>query len=108
MNLAATVQDGIAHGLNDPGQLVRADVRMRVYQDVRRGSVLAKHPQNLLHVAPLLAARVELPVRVGAGSAFAETVVRLRVHCLRARYLRQVALAAAHILAPFYHYRAQA
>ena len=51
----ATTAYGFAHVLNDAGQFVGTDVRVRVAQDGCRCSVLAEYVENLLHVAALLA-----------------------------------------------------
>ena len=108
VHLAATLQDGVPHVLDDTRQLIRTNVRVGIHQDGRRRAVLAEHVQNLVHIAPLLAAGIKLAVGVSACAPFAKAVVRLRVDGLRTAYLRQVFLAGMHILAPLHHHGAQA
>ena len=64
--------------------------------------MLTEHIQNFLNISPLLAAGVELAVRVCAGTTLAKAVVALRIYLLPLRYLRQVELALAHVLAPLH------
>lgn len=52
-------------------------------------------------IAALLGPRVELAVRVGAGSALAETVVGLRIHPTFPDEGHEVPTALAHGLSPF-------
>ena len=102
MHLSPAVQDGLAHVLYDPREFVRPDVGMRVLQDGQAGAVLAKHVQDFLHVATLLAPRVEFSVGISPRAALAETVVALAVHLVFARDFGQVQLAVAHVLSAFY------
>ena len=70
--------------------------------------MLAEDVEYLVHIAALLAAGIELAVGVGTRAAFAEAVVRLGIHGLRAADLGQVFLALAHVLAALHHHGAQA
>ena len=108
MHFAAALKNGVAHVLDDAGQLVGADVRMGVHQDGGGSTVLAEDVEYLVHIAALLAAGVELAVGVGSRTTFAEAVVRLRVHGLGAADLCQVFLTLAHVLATLHHHGAQA
>ena len=108
MHLATTTKDGVAHILNDTRQLVCADMRMRISEDIRRGTMLTEHVEYLLDIATLLAAGVELAITIGTCPTLAKTVVALRVNLLRLGNLRQVLLALMHILTTFQHDGAQA
>ena len=98
MHLSPAVQNGLAHVLYDSREFVRPDVRMGVLQDGHAGAVLAKHVQDFLHIAALLAPRVEFAVGISPRAALAETVVALAVHLVFARDFGQVQLAVAHVL----------
>ena len=62
VHFTSTTDDGIAHRLDDVWQLVRTQMWMSIRQNTRAGSMLAKHIQNLLHIATFLASRIELAV----------------------------------------------
>ena len=72
---------------------------MGIGQDIRRGTVLAEDIENLLDVATLLAARIQLAIRIGTCPTLAKAVVALRVHLLGLGDERQVLLALTDILA---------
>ena len=61
--------------------------------------MLAKDVQDLIHRAALLAARIELTIRVGARASLAKAIVRLAVHLMLAADQRNVFLSLTHILA---------
>ena len=108
VHLSATAQNGVAHVLNHTRQLVGADVGVCVGEYRHGGSVLAEDVENLLHVAALLAARVELAVAVGTCSALAKAVVRFGVDGMLAADAGDVLLAAVHVLAPLHDDGAEA
>ena len=103
VHLSATAADGLAHVLNHTRQFVRTDVRVRITQDRGRCPMLAKHVQNLLHAATLLAARVEFAIRVGTGTPLTEAIVTLRVHRMFARDACDVPFACVHILTALHY-----
>lgn len=65
---ASTFNNRIAHILYHPWQLVRADMRMGVYQNGRRSTMLAEYIEYLVHIPALLASGIQLSVRVCTGS----------------------------------------
>ena len=83
-DLAPTVADRRAERLHHLREPVRADVRVRVDQDVGRRAVADEDVEDGPDRAPLRRARVELAVGERAGAAFAEAVVALRVDDARA------------------------
>ena len=103
VHLSATAADGLAHVLNHARQFVRTDVRVRITQDRGRCPMLAKHVQNLLHAATLLAARVEFAIRVGTGTPLTEAIVTLRIHRMFARDAGNVPFACVHILTALHY-----
>ena len=107
MHLAPAAQDGQAHVLDDAGQAVGAEVRVRVSEDALPGPVLHEDAQDAVGVPALLAAREELAVAVGARPALAKGVVALGVHLLVDAYARHVPLPFPHVLAPLDDHRVQ-
>ena len=103
MYLATTSDNGVAHVLDDARQLVGADMRMGIRQDVRRGAMLTEHMENLLDVATLLAAGIELAIAIGTGTSLSKTVVALTIHLLGLGDECQVLLALMDILATLQH-----
>ena len=101
MYLATTLQNGVAHVLNDTWQLVRTDVWMGISQNIGRCTMLTEHIENLLNRTTLLATGVELAIRIGTCPTLAKAIVALRVYLLRLGNLRQVFLALMHILTTF-------
>ncbi len=103
MHFATTSDDGLAHRLDDARQLVGAEMRMGVCQDACAGSVLTEHVQDLLHIAALLAPRVELAVGESPRTALAEGIVRFGIDGLRTADLRDVLPTLMHALAALHH-----
>lgn len=101
MNLAATADNSVAHGLDDGRQLVGAEVGMSIRKDGCAGSVLAEDIEYFLHTASFLAARVEFAVREGTRTSLAKGEVGLGVNCLLARDEGYVLAAVVHILSSF-------
>ena len=108
MHLTTTSDNGVAHVLDDARQLVGTDMRMGVGEDVRRGAMLTEHLENLLDVATLLAAGIELAIAIGTGTSLSKTVVALTIHLLSLGDECQVLLALMDILATLQHNGPQA
>ena len=100
-HFAATIDDGVAHVLDDAGQLVGSNMWVRIGKDIRVGAVLAEHVQNLVYAATLLAAGVELAVAVGTSATLAEAVVTLAIHLLGFSDVGKVFFAFTHVLSTF-------
>ena len=107
-HLPARVENLCAHGLDDTGQTVGADVGMGIAEDVGGGAVLTEDAENLFHVAALLGARIEFSVRIGSCSALAERVVAFGVYDVLAGDAGNVLAARVYVLAAFEHNGAQA
>ena len=60
--MTAATDDGLAHGADNAGEAVGADVGMGVDEDVARGAVLVENVEDFVDGAALFAARVELAV----------------------------------------------
>ena len=86
MHFAARFQYRVPHVFYHPRQSVGTDVRMGIGQYGRRSTVLAEHIENLLRISAFLAAGIEFAVGVCACSAFAETIVGIRVYYIFAGY----------------------
>ena len=108
MNFTATIDDGVAHRLYDLRQTVCADMGMGICQNSRRGTMLAKHIQNLVCITPFLTSGIELTVRIGTSPTLTKTIVALCIHLLRLGDVGQILLTVMHILASFQNYRTQA
>lgn len=65
--------------------------------------MLAENVQNLVYIASFLAAGIKLAVRIGAGSSFAEAVVRFGIDCMFTADLCQILFAVAHVFATFHN-----
>jgi hypothetical protein len=107
-HLPARLEDGLAHTGDDAGQLVRADVGMRVDEDVGARSVGHERLKHARDVASLSASRVELAVAVGAGAPFAEAVVAVGVDDVSLRDGREIVATRADVFAAFEHDGAKA
>ena len=68
---------------------------------------MAEDVQNLVYIATLLTACVQLAIRVGSGTSLSEAVIGLRVNELLAADLRQVFLAFSYVLSTFHNDGAQ-
>ncbi len=98
-HFAARRFNGLAHSGDDLGELVGADVRMGVHEDVRRGTERGEGLQHRRHIAALVAAGIELTVAVGARAAFTEAVIAVGVHHVIAVDGGEVAAPCADVLA---------
>src|SRR5262249_28081794 len=78
-DLAAACSDRVADRLHDAREPVRADVRVRVDEDVRRRAVANEDLDDAAPVAALRRPRVELPVGDRPRAALAEAVIAVRV-----------------------------
>ena len=107
MYLAAAIEDGVAHVLDDARQAVCADVRMCIGEDGCLRTVLAENIQYLLHRTALLRARVEFSVGVGSGASLAEGVVALGIYEMFAGDACDVFFSLVDVLAAFHHDGAQ-
>ena len=105
MHLTATLENGIAHILDDTRQLIGTDMRMGISQDIRIGSMLTEHIQYLIHTTTLLAAGIEFAVAIGTCATLTKTVVALAIHLLGLGDIAEVFLALTHILATLQHHR---
>ena len=100
---AARIEDRPADVPDDIGELVGADMGMRLVEDLGRGAVKDERPERLVVVAALLAAREELAVGKGSRAALAEGVVRVGGNGAVAVDLRDVALARRDVAAALQH-----
>lgn len=69
--------------------------------------MLTEDIQNLVYIAALFAACVQLAIRVGSGTSLSEAVIGLRVDELLAADLRQVFLAFPYVLSTLHNDGAQ-
>src|SRR5262249_6607001 len=106
--LDADVLQALAQRAHHVGQLVGADVRARVDQDLGRRPVQGEDLEHVAHRAALVRARVELAVAVCASAPFTEAVVAVRIHAATAGEALQVAPPGLHRLASIKHDRAEA
>ena len=70
--------------------------------------MLAEYVQDFVYVSPFFTAGIELAVRIGACTAFSETVIGFRVDGLFSSYQGKVFLAVAYILSALHDDGAQA
>ena len=103
-HLAAQLENPHAHGLDHAAELIRADVRLGVNENVVRCAEAHKCAQNVL-AARVFRARVELAVGKRARAALAELHVGGRGKGFRAARPVGVHIAGAgiHVLAAFQH-----
>ena len=99
MDFAAVGEDALAHGSDDAGQAVAADMGMRLVEHAVGGTEIMEQLHDPLHVTAFLAAAEEFTVGEGTGAAFAETVVALGVQPLVAVEQCDVSLALADFFA---------
>ena len=101
-HFTAVFDDLAAHFTNYSLEDIRADVRLRLFDDIRRSTVLGKDFQHIV-AQRITDARGQLAVRVGAGAALTEldiavgierTALPERVHDLVA--LVQISAALEH------------
>ena len=88
----------LAHTADDDGELVRADMWVGIDENLRVSTEAAEDTQDFLHATTLLAACVELAVREGSRSTFAEAVVGLGIDKARLLQLDEVTTTLHHIL----------
>ena len=104
MHLAAKAKDFLAHGLDNAHQLVRADMRLGIHQDLLRRAEAHERAQDVL-AARVLGAGVQLAVGERACAALAELDVGGRLECGLAVFpvRLHVARARVHVLTAFEH-----
>ena len=107
MYLSATALNPLTHRLDHTRQLIRSDVRVRVDQDRRTGSMLTEDIQDPVHRTTFLAPCIKLSIGIGTGAAFAKTVIRLAIHPMLAADQGDIPFAGTHILSPLQHDRPQ-
>ena len=107
VDFATALDDSVPHVFNNTRQFVRTYVRMCIYQYGSGGSMLTEDIQNLVYIAALFAACVQLAIRVGSGTSLSEAVIGLRVDELLAADLRQVFLAFPYVLSTLHNDGAQ-
>ena len=65
-------EDALAHGSDDAGQAVAADMGMRLVEHAVGGTEIVEQLHDPLHVTAFLAAAEEFAIGERAGAAFAE------------------------------------
>ena len=106
VHFATAVNDGISHRLDHLWQSVGTNMRMRIGQDSRRGTMLTEHIQNFLDITTLFAACVQFTVAIGTGATLTKAVVTLTVNLLRAADVGQILLTVVHVLTALQYNRA--
>ena len=98
MHLPSCLANGLAHALDDLGQLVRPNVRMRLHQN--RGVCTEVHQpfQGTADVTALVASCVQLSIAVSAGSAFSKAIIRIGIHQVIPGDFHQIPPALTHRL----------
>ena len=107
-HLAAVHADHLAHPGDDPGQLVRPDMGMRVDANVRVGAALNEDAEHAVDRPAFHRARIEFSIRIRACPPFAETVVGMRIDDPLLLDGAQVAPPVLDILPALEHHRLQA
>ena len=74
-------------------------MRVRIVENAWLCAKLRKDAQNLIHIAALLAARIEFAVRVSAGAALAKRIIALRIYRLMLLDAGDVLAALVDVLA---------
>ena len=97
--LHADTLEPLAQRRHHLGQPVRADVRSRVDEDVRRRAVQREQLQHVAHAAALVRTRVQLAVAVRPRASLAEAVVAVAVDHAVAIQPFQVVTPRLHALA---------
>ena len=80
MHFSATSDDMLANVLDNTGQLIGSYMRMRLPGDGGSGTVVNQFLQDFGYIAPFGAAGIKLSIAVGAGAAFAKTVIAVTIH----------------------------
>ena len=93
--------DALANVFHHFRQFVRADMRMRVNQNVRVRAEGHQLMQHLPDIAPLGRARVQLSIAESTSTAFPVTIIGIRVQHAFRRKPSHVHLASLHIFSPF-------
>ena len=99
--IAAALDDLPADVFHHGRQLVGADVRAGIGDDLGRRSVLYQTGEDARGVAPFFGAGVQFPVRVGSGTPFAEAVIGIGIDDVLGAKCLDVPAARMHVLAPF-------
>ena len=100
MHLPAVGENTFTHIRNDAGQLIRADMGMRLHENVVHGPETHQQLENALHITPFGSPGVQLAVGVGTCAPLAEAVVRVLVNDMVYVDGFQVLNAGFYILAP--------
>ena len=103
MILPAVLLDATANVLHNARQRIAADVRMCIHQDAFLRPERHQLMEHLADVPALGGTRIELAVGESAGTALAETIVRIGIDDLPLAGRGNVGLAPVHVLAPFQH-----
>ena len=95
MDFATVLDDALAHGADDRGQAVAADMGMRLIENSIVGTEVMKELHHTLHIATFLAARIEFAIGERACTTFAKAVVGFGIQSLIAIEDSNVFLAVA-------------
>ena len=96
MDFATVLDDALAHGADDRGQAIAADMSMRLIENSIVGTEMMKELHHTLHIATFLATRVEFAIGERACTTFAKTVVGFGIQSLIAIEDSNVLLAFAN------------
>ena len=99
MDLAAVLDDALAHGADDRGEFVGADVGVGLVEDGIRCAEVMEELHHTLHVPAFLRAGEEFAIGERTCSPLAETVVRLGIETDITVELGNVFLPLADFLA---------
>ena len=105
VHLATSRANRITHIGDDTWQFVRADMRVRLIQNLGRSTVVNKALQRTVVVASLLAASEELSVRECSCSTLAKGVVRVGIDSLVALNFCDILASLDNLLTSFKEYR---
>ena len=90
---------------DDRRQFVRANMRMRIHQNLPRRAEADQRAQHRTDIAAFFRTRVQLAVGIRARPALAKTVVRILIHHMHGVDGLQILDPLTHILAPLEHDR---
>jgi hypothetical protein len=101
---AARLTYTIADGRNDTWQLVRANMRVGVEENVDSRAMNGQDLQYSPDVSTFTRSGIEFSIGIGPGAALTETVIRFRIYNVTFVDGRQVAAAFPYILAALKDY----